>query len=352
MDQKLRLRADHWSEGAARVATQQGLQAKSFALAAESYTDAVGSSLSADSLQRITAGWGTQVHDRRQAEAEQASLPGQREESPQARRVAASRPIVGAANLSTDGAMVLVRAEGWKEVKLVAVSAVTVKTAGERAVQTPRPSRRAEDPLVELSDHSYQAGLWEADTMAIYQYAEGLRRGLDQADPLSSVNDGARWIERITQLNFEKAAQVVDWSHASQRLWLVANTVLGEQSPAARVWANAQLDRLWQGEVTTFTQNLVALDLDRATWPAEVREAPGYFEHNQPRMRYADFRAAGVPIGSGTVESAANTVVHHRLRRPGRGWTRPNAQAMLAGLSELHSGRFAEAWQVSLPNSQ
>jgi len=51
------------------------------------------------------------------------------------------------------------------------------------------------------------------------------------------------------------------------------------------------------------------------------------------------------PIGSGTVESAANTVVHHRLRRPGRGWTRTHGQAMLAGLSELHSGRFEHAWR-------
>ena len=204
--------------------------------------------MSAESLRRITEGWGHQVEVRRQAEAERASLPGQRDESPRARRVPESRPLTGAANLSTDGAMVLVREEGWKEVKLVAVSAVTVKTAGERAIQTPRPSRRAEDPLVELSDHSYQAGLWDADQMALYQYAEGLRRGLDQAAPLSSVNDGARWIERITSLNFAQATQVVDWSHASQRLWLVANTVWGDQSPAARTWANAQLDRLWQGE--------------------------------------------------------------------------------------------------------
>ena len=88
-----------------------------------------------------------------------------------------SRPLARAANLSTDGAMVLVRDEGWKEVKVVAVSVVTIKTAGERAVHTPRPtSRRAADPLVELSDHSYQAGLWDADQMARYQYAEGLRR--------------------------------------------------------------------------------------------------------------------------------------------------------------------------------
>jgi len=61
-------------------------------------------------------------------------------------------------------------------------------------------------------------------------------------------------------------------------------------------------------------------------------------------MRYATFRTEGYPIGSGTVESAANTVVHHRLRRPGRGWSRKNGQAMLAGLSELHSGRFEYTW--------
>jgi hypothetical protein len=50
-------------------------------------------------------------------------------------------------------------------------------------------------------------------------------------------------------------------------------------------------------------------------------------------------------IGSGTVESGINTVVHHRMKRQGRGWERLNAQAMLAALSELHSGRFQATWK-------
>ena len=52
------------------------------------------------------------------------------------------------------------------------------------------------------------------------------------------------------------------------------------------------------------------------------------------------FADQGYPLGSGTVESGCKNVVHHRMRRPGRGWKRDNAQAMLAGLSKLHSGRF------------
>ena len=56
-------------------------------------------------------------------------------------------------------------------------------------------------------------------------------------------------------------------------------------------------------------------------------------------------------IGSGMVESGVNTVIHHRLKRQSRAWERHNAQAMVAGLSELHSGRFQVIW-LSLARSQ
>jgi hypothetical protein len=163
------LRGDHWSEGAARVATRQGLQAKSFALAAEGYGDAVGGSMSADSLRRLTEGWGQAVADRRASEAAQANAPVAVGESPRTRRVAEVEPIATQASMSSDGAMVLIRSEGWKEVKVVAVSEVTVEVAGARAVEVARPSRRDHDPLVTLSRHSYQAGLWEAEAFAPYQ---------------------------------------------------------------------------------------------------------------------------------------------------------------------------------------
>ncbi|MBI3909990.1 MAG: hypothetical protein HY320_03540 [Armatimonadetes bacterium] len=328
------------------MATRQGLQAQSFDLAAEAYEDAVGGAMSPDSLRRVTEGWGQAVEARRVADADCANAPGRVGESPRDRRVAEIEPIRGPANLSTDGAMVLVRGEGWKEVKLTAISEVQVQAAGERARQA---GRRAHDPLVELSHHSYQAGLWDADTMAQHQYTEGLRRGLDGCPRLSSVNDGAEWIERITATNFPDAQQIVDWSHASGRVTAVANAVWGDQTPAAQAWTEQQLDWLWAGQVGEVVTGLERLGLNQERYPAEVRQAPGYFRSNQDRMRYDQFRAAGYPIGSGTVESAANTLVHHRLRRPGRGWQRNYAQAMLAGLSELSSRRFEHTWQSLLP---
>ena len=305
--------------------------------------------MSSDSLRRITEGWGRRVAEQQQEAAERANEPAQRGESPQERRLVEVRPIPGQANLSTDGGMVLIRGEGWKEVKLTAISEVEVRPAVERPAKEGGASRRAKDPLVKLKGHSYQGGVWDADTMALYQYAEGLRRGIDHCQRLSSVNDGAPWIERITDLNFPEAVQIVDWSHAAGKLWKVSKAVFGEQSSEGQEWVEDRLAHLWSGEVQKVEAALQELGLDHKRWPDEVRQAPGYFEGNRKRMRYDEFRAEGYPIGSGTVESGINTVVHHRMKRPGRGWERSNGQAMLAGLSELHSSRFDRAWKATLP---
>ena len=305
--------------------------------------------MSSDSLRRITEGWGQRVEEQRQEAAERASLPAQRGETPQERRIVEVKPITGQANVSTDGGMVFIREEGWKEVKLATFSEVGIRPAAERPTKENGASRRAEDPFVQLKEHSYRAGLWDADTMALHQYAEGLRRGIDRCKRLSSVNDGAPWIERITDLNFPEAVQIVDWSHAQGKIWTVSKAVFGEESPEGREWVEDRLDHLWSGQVRKVESALEELDLSGKRWPDEVRQAPGYFAGNRKRMRYDEFRAEGYPIGSGTVESGINSVVHHRMKRPGRGWERANGQAMLAGLSELHSGRFDRAWQATLP---
>ena len=112
LDHKLHLRADHWSEGAARVAVRQGLQAKSFDLAAEAYGEAVGGAISGDSLRRVTEGWGQRVEENRKAEAERVYAA--EKPVPAEQVVCVSMPIQGQANVSTDGGMVLLREEGWK----------------------------------------------------------------------------------------------------------------------------------------------------------------------------------------------------------------------------------------------
>jgi hypothetical protein len=316
-----------------------GLQAKSFSLAAEAYEDAVGAGISKDSLRRLTEGWGKTVEEKRIEEVRQvyeAEVPPEVEQI-----VTVHNPIEKQANISTDGGMILLRGEGWKEVKMSVFSHVNVYER-EPTDQEPHP-----DPETRMDQHSYQAGLWDADQMAKRQYLEGGRRRVS-ACRQSSVNDGAPWIERITTTNFDDAIQVIDWQHAEERLWKVAKAAFGEGTAQAKQWAEAHIDKLWHGRVSEVVVALHAFDWSQISCPDDVANSPAYFEARQAKMQYDDFRQQGYPIGSGTVESGINTVVHHRMKRQSRGWLPENANAMLAALSELHSNRFYLVWSALL----
>lgn len=346
LDEQLGLRKDSWSGGAARVMTRFGLREPSFELAAEGYREATGGAVSGASVRRVTQGFGQQVREQQTAEAERAAQVGPFEEFPQERWLELQAPLRGVGNLSSDGTMILVREEGWKEVKVAAFSQVETlapRHPDRRAAQRGGP--RAQTDIVRLSQHSYCAGVWEADTFGLYQYAEGLRRGFDRLSQASSVNDGARWIARITDTNFPHAQQIVDWTHATEHLWAVGHAVYGEATPEATHWVAQRKTELWEGQIDAVVAVLQSLDLDAEGYSDGVRQAPQYFASRKAALRYAEFRQAGYPIGSGTVESAADNVVKPRMQRPGRGWGREYADAMLAALGELHSGRLATTWQ-------
>lgn len=321
------------------MATRQGLLAKSFELAAEAYSDATGGHMSKDSLRRVTEGWGERMEEKRQTEAHQVYAV----EAPQAvsEVVTVHQPLQGLANISTDGGMVLLRAEGWKEVKMSVISEVVPHTS------VSSKSEASSEVRITLKRHSYQAGLWDADEMGQHQYLEGARRQVQDCKRLSSTNDGAPWIDRITTSNFPQAVQIIDWHHAQERLWKVAKAAFGEGTLSSRQWAEQQIDWLWQGRLPEVVRTLQALDWNRISCLEDVRQSPSYFESRQSKMDYARFRQEDYPIGSGTVESGIHTVVHHRMKRQGRGWNRQYAQAMLAALSVFHSGRFQSAWQTS-----
>ena len=66
-------------------------------------------------------------------------------------------------------------------------------------------------------------------------------------------------------------------------------------------------------------------------------------------MRYAEFRAQGYPIGSGTVESACKRVIGARPKQAGMRWTKAGAQAVLSLRSQLLSGRWEAIWPLTRP---
>ena len=77
----------------------------------------------------------------------------------------------------------------------------------------------------------------------------------------------------------------------------------------------------------------------------EQREkALTYFRNQRERMRYAAYRQANLPIGSGVVEAACKTLVSSRLKRSGMRWGIAGGQAVLTLRSVIQSDRWERAW--------
>ncbi len=78
----------------------------------------------------------------------------------------------------------------------------------------------------------------------------------------------------------------------------------------------------------------------------EALRCAGYVEANRARMRYPEFRAAGLPVGSGVVESACGAVAG-RLKRGGMRWSVENgANPMLALRCRWLDGRHDEFFKA------
>ena len=172
-------------------------------------------------------------------------------------------------------------------------------------------------------------------------YREAVARGIDPAEELVvCLGDGAPANWSQFGLHFPNRVEVLDRYHAVEHLWAAARDRWGEDSARVEAWMEARKEELWEGEVAAV---LTALRAGKGE--SEVH----YFETNRHRMRCAEFRAQGYPIGSGTVESACKRVIGARLKQAGMRWTKMGAQAVLSLRTQLLSGRWDAIWPATRP---
>jgi hypothetical protein len=289
--------------------------------------------MSKSKLQELTTACGSYLVEKQAQEAEATvKAPERDEEVATLRQVAAPDSEVVA--VSFDGAMINIRKEGWKEVKIATFSAVEAEVALEGD----------EEKEVRLTQHSYRAGLWEAKEFAKQQWAEGCRRGVEKARQIACVADGALWIWMIVAMCYAPCIEIIDWWHAVEKLWLAGNALFGQGKPEAAAWVEKQKDLLWAGKARAVLHAIRQAcprgqPINAAVWATII-----YIFHNRRRMDYKRFRHTGYPIGSGSVESACKVVVQQRMKQAGMRWSRRGAQAMLALRGALLSHQWDEVW--------
>ena len=237
--------------------------------------------------------------------------------------------------ITMDGVLAHLHERGWSEIKVGCCYHTRSR------VDRKRPQRLE----IRADSASYLTALEEAQNFGWRLWHEALRRGVLSSDEVVVLADGAHWIWNIAERHFPQAIQIVDWYHASEYVWQAASAIWGASNPERSSWAHCQLDALWEGKVA---QVLLELEQWRASGEA-VEAALSYYSEHQARMDYASYRARGLQIGSGSVESACKQLVSARLKQAGMIWDAAGAEAVAAVRAWLKSERWEEAIALRSP---
>jgi hypothetical protein len=170
---------------------------------------------------------------------------------------------------------------------------------------------------------------------------EATRRGFERAARRAVLGDGAKWIWNLASEHFPDAIQIVDRFHAKQHLSDVAKSIYGPGSDLGKQWTRARHDELDAGDINAVLSAL------RVHSPKddEARKCVDYVAANSARMRYADFRAAGLCTSTGVVEAGCKTAIGTRCKRAGMHWTVAGADAIIALRCCKLSGRYEDFWE-------
>ena len=290
----------------------------SFEHACELLSDLLGIQVSATSSRRLTYQAGQAALAVQQAEEDRI-----REDLPE--------PPTGAARqvISADGAFVPLVGGEWAEVKTLVVAEVEQKEQAE----------------VETTQVSSFARLADAETFSQQAVVELHRRGVERAEAVCAVTDGAQWMQGLVDDQCPKALRILDCAHGAQSVSAMGQAATEAGSTLAPEWLAQMLHDLKHEGPEPVLATLRALQVQHPT-VALLGEKLAYLEKRERHMPSPTYQQAGWPSGSGIVESANKLVVQARLKGAGRHWERTHVNRMLVLRNTVCNQRWQETWQA------
>jgi len=170
-------------------------------------------------------------------------------------------------------------------------------------------------------------------------------------------NETAYYKEVLRRLRHPRTGErlewqwVVDYYHASERLWTMAEALFGAGRSSWAWVRKMQKLLLKPGGVGRVLHSAAALRSRmnlRGKQLTDFRRAYTYLQKRRRYLRYAEYRRVGLPIGSGVTEAACKTVYTQRLKLSGMRWKKAGAQTILTLRVILLSGVWEQVYQRTL----
>jgi len=166
---------------------------------------------------------------------------------------------------------------------------------------------------------------------------EAKRRRFGEAKIKAFLGDGLPWNWSIQKAHFKEYTPILDFTHVLSYLFVAGKTV---HASAIDAWDQyvVWMRGAWQGEIAQVLEELRA-------WQRKLGDAPkgaseqdprmilaktiGYLENNQERMKYPEYRQAGMPVTTAWMESLVKEM-NYRVKGTEMFWNNPaGAEAIL-----------------------
>jgi hypothetical protein len=253
--------------------------------------------------------------------------------------------------LGADGVLVPFRPTGgqptgktrWQEIKVGVLARL-----GQHRTRTGKVVTR-------LHQRRLVAVLGGVEALQPRLWLEAVRQGIRQAPQVVWLSDGARGLWRLYEERLAAyAVGILDFYHAAQYLWKGAAAWLDGRTTQARQWFGWARHRLRHGQPDGVFADLVeALEVEGL--PDSARDTLialyAYLDRHREHIDYAQYKALGLPLGSGMVESACKWLIQQRFKGVGMRWSEDGFNHLLHLRLAWVNGRFEALFGLALsPN--
>jgi hypothetical protein len=159
------------------------------------------------------------------------------------------------------------------------------------------------------------------------------------------LGDGAPWNWDFFATHYPEAVWVLDFYHAAAHLHTAAEAIFGQGTEAEAYYGRWRTTLRDEEEGVAQLLRSLLYYRNRAALSASAQRALdtelNYFRQHAQLMQYADFRAAGLPIGSGVTEAGCKELIKARFCRSGMRWKRASGTPIL----QLRAIKLSQQWE-------